>query len=258
MEDWGHNYRTEIDTIFFEQKTIEDIINLCFNPGEGIAQYCTCERGISILVCCPRGIAETERLRGVEHATESTHGTRTLKEASYLMTSKPCLPASTFHDVRCNIGTFCVFVPVLFGSKCEYYLKLMDLKRIFNDSSTQTIRDAFNVNVCRRIIWAIVCNGRFFFSKVKLSQDLISGFGWKDRPTSLLNLILDKVMFAKPIMRPTFLIKWEYVEPPPASQQTGQQGGAPRFGDRVQPQGGGDQGEGRGGSYQQGNQYQQG
>ena len=38
MEKWGHNYRTEINTIFFEQKTIKDIINLRFNPGEGIAQ----------------------------------------------------------------------------------------------------------------------------------------------------------------------------------------------------------------------------
>ncbi len=69
MEEWGHKYRTEIDTIFFEQKTVKDIINLRFNPGEGIAQYCTCEQGISILVCRPRGIAETECLRDVKHAT---------------------------------------------------------------------------------------------------------------------------------------------------------------------------------------------
>ncbi len=128
MEDWGHNNHTEIDTIFFEQKIIKDIINLRFNPGEGIAQHRMCERGISILVCRPRGIAETERLRDVKHTTESTRGTSTLKEASYLMTSKPRLLASTFHDVQRNIGTFCAFVHVLFGSKCEYYLKLMDLK----------------------------------------------------------------------------------------------------------------------------------
>ncbi len=83
----------------------------------------------------------------------------------------------------------------------------MDLKRIFNNSSTQTIKDAFNINVCRRIIWAIVCDGRFFFSKVKLIQDLIPGIGWKDRPTSLLNLILEKVMFAKLILRPTYPTK---------------------------------------------------
>jgi hypothetical protein len=259
MEEWGHNYRTEIDTIFFEQKTIEDIINLRFNPGERIAQYCTCEREVSILVCRPFGIVETECLQDHEHATEATQGTRTLKEASNLTTAKLHLPASTFHDVRRNIRTFCTFVHVLFGSKCEYYSKLMDVMRIFDNSSIQTIQDAFNINVCRRIIWAIVCDGGVFFSKVKLSQDLIPGVGWKDRPTSLLNLILDKVMVAKPIMRPTFPIKWEYtVEPPPATHHNKQQGGTPRFGDHAQPQGGEDQGEGKGGSYQQGNQYQHG
>jgi hypothetical protein len=177
MEERGHNYCTEIDTIFFEQKTIEDIINLRFNPGEGIAQYHTCERGVSILVCRPRRIAGTECLRDHKHATGATRGTCTLKEASNLTTSKPRLPASTFHDVRPNVGTFCAFVHVLFGSKCKYYSKLMNVKQIFDDSSTQTIQDAFNVNVCRRIMWAIVCDGRFFFSKVKLSQDLIPGVG---------------------------------------------------------------------------------
>jgi hypothetical protein len=62
MEEWGHNYRTEIDAIFLEQKTIEDIIHFRFNLGEGIAQYRTCERGISILVYQTQGIAETKRL----------------------------------------------------------------------------------------------------------------------------------------------------------------------------------------------------
>jgi hypothetical protein len=112
--------------------------------------------------------------------------------------------------------------------------------------------------VACRIIWAIVCDGRFFFSKVKLSQDLIPGVGWKDCPTSLLNLILDKVMFAEPIMHPTFLIEWEYtVEPPPAAHHNKQWGETPHFRDRAQLQGGGNQGKGKGGSYQQGNQYQQ-
>jgi hypothetical protein len=182
-------------------------------------------------VCRPRGIAETEHLRDVEHATEVTRGTRTFKEASNLTTSKPCLPASTFHDVRQNIGRFFAFVHSLFRSKCKYYSKRMDLKRIFNDSSMQTIKDAFNINVCRRIIWAIVCDRRFFFSKVKLSQDLIPGIRWKDRPTSLLNLILEKVMFAKSILRPTYPTKWDYVEPPLATRQNEQRGGTPRFGD---------------------------
>jgi hypothetical protein len=89
---------------------------------------------------------------------------------------------------------------------------------IFNNSSMQTIQDVFNVNVCCCIIWAIVCDGHFFFSKVKINQDLIPGVGWKDRLTSLLNLILDKVMFAEPIMLPRLdgNTPWNH-RPPPAT-----------------------------------------
>jgi hypothetical protein len=89
MEVWSPNYRTKINTIFFEQKTLEDIINLRFNPGEDIAQYRMAKRGITMLVCRPRGIEEMEQLRDHEHATEATKSTRTLREASNLTTSKP-------------------------------------------------------------------------------------------------------------------------------------------------------------------------
>jgi hypothetical protein len=260
MEDWSHNYRTKINTIFFKKKTLEDIINLRFDPGEGIAQYRTAERGITMLVCRPRGIEETERLRDHKHAMEATKSTRTLQEASNLTTSKPRLPASTFHEVRCNIGTFCAFLYILFGNRCEYYAKLMDVKKTFDDPSTQSIHKAFTVPVCRRIVWAIVCNGQFFFSKVKLSQDLIPGSGWKDPPTSLLYLIMDKVMFTEQIIRPTFPSEWEtVVEPLPThrgNQRTG--GGTSQTGDCSQPRGGGNQGGNQGNPYQQGEQCQQG
>jgi hypothetical protein len=79
----------------------------------------------------------------------------------------------------------------------------MDPKKIFNNPSTQSIHKAFMVPVCC-IVWAIVCDDLFFFSKVKLSQDLMPGTGWKDPPSSLLSLIMDKVMFAEQIMRPMF------------------------------------------------------
>ncbi len=78
MEEWSHNDRKEINTIFFEQKTLEDIINLRFYPREGIAQYRTAKRGITILACRPRGIEEMEQLHNHKHGTEATKSTRTL------------------------------------------------------------------------------------------------------------------------------------------------------------------------------------
>ncbi len=51
MTKWGHSTRTEVDKIFLEAKTIEDIIALRFNPGDAVANFRTTKRGISILYC---------------------------------------------------------------------------------------------------------------------------------------------------------------------------------------------------------------
>jgi hypothetical protein len=120
MEEWGNNYRTEIDTIFFEQKTIEDIINLRFYLGEGIAQCSTCERGVSILVCHPHGIAETEHLQDHEHTTEATRGTRMLKEASNLTTAKSIQHnIYIFISIRIGISCVCRLAHCTTFAKCQ-------------------------------------------------------------------------------------------------------------------------------------------
>jgi hypothetical protein len=106
MEEWSHNYRTEIDTIFFKQKTLKDVINLRFNPGEGIAQYQMAKRGITILVCHPRGIEETEPLSDHEHATRRKKSTRTLQEASNLTTSTSEEPIVDLASFILTIDTF--------------------------------------------------------------------------------------------------------------------------------------------------------
>jgi hypothetical protein len=103
----------------------------------------------------------------------------------------------------------------------------MDLKKIFDYPSMQSIHKAFMVPVCCLIVWAIVCNGRFFFSKENLSQDLMPGTGWKDPPSSLLSLIMDKVMFAEQIMQPMFPTDSETVVESPINNQGNQRGGTP-------------------------------
>jgi hypothetical protein len=97
---------------------------------------------------------------------------------------------------------------MLFGGKCDYYQKLLNIKKILDGPSIQAIYKTYSVTVCPHIVWAIICNRRFFFNKVKLSQDLVSG-NWRDLPSLLLSLIMDKVMFAEVIHRPTFPRKWE-------------------------------------------------
>jgi hypothetical protein len=66
----------------------------------------------------------------------------------------------------------------------------------------------YSITECCHILWAIKCDGWFFFNKMKLSQDLVSG-NWRDPPSLLLSLIMNKVMFAEVIHRLTFPHEWE-------------------------------------------------
>jgi hypothetical protein len=135
MSEWAYNHRTKIDTIFFEQKMIEDVINLRFNPSNCVATYWSAEHGVSILVCRPRGIAKTKWIQDQEHAAEVTKGTRLLDEAIKLTKTNTRLPASTFYELRCSVGMFCAFLFTLFGSKCDYYQKLLNIKKILDTFS---------------------------------------------------------------------------------------------------------------------------
>ena len=52
MATWAQNQGVEIDQgIYFEQKSVQDIVNLQFNPGQGVAHFKSAERGLSLLIC---------------------------------------------------------------------------------------------------------------------------------------------------------------------------------------------------------------
>ena len=64
MEQWAKSHGVELDRgIFFEQKSVDDIVNLCFNPGQGVAQFKSAERGLLLLICRTRTPEEIERVR---------------------------------------------------------------------------------------------------------------------------------------------------------------------------------------------------
>ncbi len=130
-------------------------------------------------------------------------GTRLLIKSIKLTKTITRLLAPTFYKLRHNVGTFCAFLFTLFGSKCDYYQKLLNIKKILDNPSIQAIQETYSVTVSCHIVWAIICDRQFFFNKVELSQDLVLG-QWRDPPSFLMNRIMDRVMFAEVIHRPTF------------------------------------------------------
>lgn len=69
MREWSMLHGIEIDHgVFFSKETIEDIVKLRPNPGDGHPTLKTAEKGVSILACLPRTQNEMEALRLQEQA----------------------------------------------------------------------------------------------------------------------------------------------------------------------------------------------
>ena len=77
MTDYAYNCRILIDGgIYIEQDTMKSILELRFNPGEGIAYVQSATKGLSLLCCRPQSNNETKEIKERElalNATEQTH-----------------------------------------------------------------------------------------------------------------------------------------------------------------------------------------
>jgi hypothetical protein len=120
IKQWAYDCRIKIDkSIYLEQDTIKAIVDLKFNPGEGVAHLSSASKGLSILTCLARASAETERIWECEHAMAATEGTHQLDKFLRLSKGATRAPAKSFWELKVNIATFMLLVRVLFGSQCD-------------------------------------------------------------------------------------------------------------------------------------------
>ncbi len=76
MKQYVYDRRIQIDSsVYLEQETIKAIVELRFNPGEGVAHLSSASKGLSILACRARTTQETERVREQEQALSATERT---------------------------------------------------------------------------------------------------------------------------------------------------------------------------------------
>lgn len=219
MEQWARTHGVELDRgIYFEQKTIEDIVNLRFNPGQGVAQFKSAEKGLSLLICRSRTPEEIERVREREEAEQLTQATRVLEEALKLQRSDPRAPANNYFELKLNITSFCALIHTLFGDRCGYYQALMRIRNCMDTGGVYNIRQAYTADVCHRIAWAIIDDGRSFFSTVLIQHDF-EGEGEVLYPESLLDAILVDVRYANPVMRASYPREWNPKAPAPIQPQ---------------------------------------
>jgi hypothetical protein len=115
---WARGHHIPIDSsMYLEGTTIKAIMELKFNPGEGVAHLSLSDNALSILACRGRTSVKTEQIREREEALSATENTRQLDKLLHLST---CAPVDNSWELKIIIAIFMSFVWVLFGSVCDY------------------------------------------------------------------------------------------------------------------------------------------
>jgi hypothetical protein len=202
MMDWSYQRRIPIDTgVFLDVDLVKAIVELKFNPGEGVAHLNSAAKGLSILACRGRTSGEIKRQKEREEALSATEKTRQLDE--FLRLQKE----DTFLELKNNIAMFMGLIWVLFGSDCDYYKGLRNVYATMDLRDVMAIKSHVTAEQCRRITWVIIDDGRSYFDNVKTTLDFSLGSGVVF-PQSYLVDIIKNVRYGIPVERANFPNEW--------------------------------------------------
>jgi hypothetical protein len=228
MSKWAKDNDVQINRgVYFDKTTMDDIVKLEFCPGTPTAYLSTAEQGMSLLICRPRTGNETADIRSKEHAMQLTARNHTLTETLLLNKRDPRPPATNYHELKLDLGTFCALLWVLFGEKCDYFENCFALLRMLDSDSVFANAHSFNPLVCRQITWAVINDSRQYFFRVVTADHFASGrVRW---PTSLLMQIIGAdVQACRGVSMGNFPSKWSesgtvgsYIRPQKDKQEGG-------------------------------------
>ncbi len=207
IESWCRAHHINRDKfLFLEAKFFEDLVALRFNPGGPVAQFHSVTRGMSMLACRSVTAAEAKQSQEYE-ATASTMHTQSIDDLLKRNRGRAVWPAANYMDLKLNIGTYCGLLWSLFGDHCDYYCELLKIYRILDREECFTIRTAYTKEVCARMTWVIIDDGRSFFGCNPVASDFAPGTTFQFS-TSHLESIMDSVQNAIPIQWAMFPREW--------------------------------------------------
>ncbi len=111
--------------IYLKQDTMKAILDLHFNPGEGIVYVQSAAKGLSLLCCRSRSNNKTNEIKEWELALNAMEQTHHFEDyVKYAKGTVACQPASNYWDLKQNIGTYMALLWVLFGDRCDCFINL--------------------------------------------------------------------------------------------------------------------------------------
>lgn len=133
-------------------------------------------------------------------------------------------PPENYGDLLLCLNTYCAFIHTMFGPECDHYVGLMEVRDTLLLKKVLYIRNKFTVEVCRRITWAIIDDGRAFFDTVMVEGHFDGSIPRPRWPTSNLSRITYEVEYAMPIQRPNFPQNWVVMQVAASTQQNNKMG----------------------------------
>ena len=130
---------------------------------------------MSMLACRSLTAVEVKYCQEYEEAAADTKHTQNLKEILKRNSGKTVAPATNYMDLILNIGMYCGLLWEIFGDHCYYYKELLKIYHILDCEECFTIRHAYTREVCARITWAIINEGRLFFGCNPVALDFAPG-----------------------------------------------------------------------------------
>jgi hypothetical protein len=168
MKQWSHDRRIPIKLrVYLEGTIIKALVNLKFNPGEGVAHLSFAGKGLSIMYCQGRTSTKTGRILKHEDTMSAMENMHQLDKLLRMFKGVTRAPADDFWELKINMATFMSLAWVLFGSECHYYKGLCNTYGVLNLKEVMAQKQAFLAEHCHRIMWAIINNGRAYFKNIE-------------------------------------------------------------------------------------------
>jgi hypothetical protein len=97
MKQWSHEKHIPIETsMYLERTTIKALIELKFNPGEGVAHLSSGDKGLSIMCCQGCTSAEMERIWERKNALSAMENTQQLDKLVWMSKGVTRAPMDDF------------------------------------------------------------------------------------------------------------------------------------------------------------------
>ena len=213
MKEWAArpDIQAVIDrSLYLSNAAMKDILALRFNQGSTTAELPTIDCGMSILICRPLSNEARAAIKRREASEDKSRAMRTFAEEEALQAEKhiTTCPEDYNELLRC-LGTYCALLHTLFGDRCMFFRHCFLLWTVMNSDYVLERRAHFSALFCRQVVWAIIEEGRYYFSQRMSPDDFTGMLPYEIKyPHSSLYKLEDNIKDQTPILRSSFPAAW--------------------------------------------------